>query len=127
MERTRANISLHELTKLRQKQKNLLRELKVVPLTPLPSAIVTQDAYDMGKPPSSSNKVNSTYLVLIGDRSITHTPPILLTYDIFNRNIHNCLVDSGASPNIMPRTVCTKLNITPQKSVVHIVHWTELK
>ena len=75
----------------------------------------------MGKPPSCSNKVNPTDLVLIGDRSISHTPPFLLTYEIFNKNVHNCLVDSGASSNIMPRTVCTKLNITPQKSVVHIV------
>ena len=75
----------------------------------------------MGKPPSSLNKVNSTGLVLISDRSISHTPPFLHTYEILNRNVHNCLVDSGASSNIMPRTVCTKLNITPQKYAVHIV------
>jgi len=81
----------------------------------------------MGKPPSSSDKVNPTDLVLICDRSISHTPPFLLTYEIFNRNVHNFLVDSGASSNIMPRIVCTKLNITPKKSVVHIVQLHETK
>lgn len=76
----------------------------------------------MGKPPSSTNKVDSNDLFLIGDRSISQTPPFLLTYEIFNKNVHNCLIDSGASSNIMPRTVCTKLNIIPQKTSVHIVH-----
>jgi len=120
MRKTRENISLHELTKLKQQQKILFRELKSVLVAPSPSDIVTQATNDMGKPPASSNKVNPTELVLIGDRPISHTP-ILITYEIFNRNVHNFLVDSRASSNIMPRTVCTKLNITPQKSVVHIV------
>ena len=115
MKNTRENISLHELTKLKQQQKVLLRELKAVSVYPLPSIVVTQATYDMGKPPSSSNKVNPSYLVLIGDKYISHTPPFLLTYEIFNRNVHNCLVDSGAPSNIMPRTVCTNLNNTPQK------------
>lgn len=113
MKKTRENISLHEITKLKQQQKNLLRELKVVPVSPLPSVVVTQAAYDMGKPPSSSNKVDPSNLVLISDRSISHIPPFLLTYEIFNRNVHNYLVDSGTSSNIMPRAMCTKLNITP--------------
>ena len=58
---------------------------------------------------------------MIGDRSNSHTPPFLLTYEIYNRNLHNCLIDSGASSNIMLTSVCSKLNIEPQKSAVHIV------
>lgn len=121
MKKTRAKISQHELTKLKQQQKILLRELKAIPVSPLPSVVVTQAAYDMGKPPSSSNKLDPSDLVLIGDRSISHIPPFLLNYEIFNRNVHNSLVDLVASSNIMTRVVCTKLNITPQKSTVHIV------
>ena len=34
---------------------------------------------------------------LIGRKSRSQTPPFLLTFEIFNRNVHNCLVDSGAS------------------------------
>lgn len=66
---------MHELTKIKQQHKILLRELKAVPVAPLPSVVVTQANKDMGKPPSYSNKVNPTDLVLIGDRSISHTPP----------------------------------------------------
>ena len=31
---------------------------------------------------------------LIGRKSQSQTPPILLTFDIFNQNVHNCLFDS---------------------------------
>jgi hypothetical protein len=37
-------------------------------------------------------------------------PPFLLTFEIFNRNVHNCMVDSGASSNVMPWFVCQKIN-----------------
>jgi hypothetical protein len=45
----------------------------------------------------------------------------LLTFEIFNKNVHNCLVDSGASSNIMPYFVCLKINAQPQKSAIQIV------
>ena len=47
---------------------------------------------------------------LIGRKSQSQTPPFLLTFEIFNRNVHNCLVDSGSSSNVMPYSVCKKLN-----------------
>ena len=34
---------------------------------------------------------------LIGKKSRSQTPPFLLTFEIFNRNVRNYLVDSGAS------------------------------
>lgn len=121
MKKARPNITLHELTKLKKQHKILLRELKEIPVSPLPSIVVTQVAYNMGKPPTSSNKVDPLDLVFIGDRFISHVPPFLLTYEIFYRNVHNCLVDSGASSNIIPKGICTELNITPQKYTIHIV------
>lgn len=114
MKNNMANISLHELNKLKKQQKIILRELKAIHVAPLPSTMVTQAAYNMGRPPSYLNKVNPLDLVLIGDRSISHTPPFLLTYEIFNTNVHNCIVDSEAPSNIMPRSMCTKVNITPK-------------
>jgi hypothetical protein len=51
---------------------------------------------------------------LIGRKSRSQTPPFLLTFEIFNRNIHNCLVDSGASLNVIPYSVCKKLNAQPK-------------
>jgi hypothetical protein len=35
-------------------------------------------------------------VILIERKSISHTPPFLFTFEIFNRNVHNCLIDSGA-------------------------------
>ena len=51
--------------------------------------------------------------VLIGRKSRYQTPPFLLTFEIFNRNVHNCLVDPGASSNVIPYSVCKKLNAQP--------------
>ena len=116
MKKTKANITMFELSKLKHQQKLLLKELNAVPSSPLPS---TKAASDSGQPPSG--RVEATDTILIGDRSNSHTPPFLLTYEIYNRNLHNFLIDSGASSNIMPASVCSKLNIEPQKSSIHIV------
>ena len=40
----------------------------------------------------------------------TSTPPFLVTLEILNHKVHNCLVDSGSSMNVMPLAVCKKLN-----------------
>ena len=37
----------------------------------------------------------------IGKKSRSQTPPFLLTFEIFNKNVQNCLVDLGASSNVM--------------------------
>ena len=37
-------------------------------------------------------------------------PPFLLTFDIFNRNVYNCMIDSGAYLNVISVSVCRKLN-----------------
>ena len=47
---------------------------------------------------------------LIGKNSKSTTPSFLLTFDIFNRNVHNCVVDSRASSNVMPLSVCKRLS-----------------
>ena len=99
-----------------------MKELHAVPVAPLPAAITSQSSHDMGRPPTSMmNKVDLDDIVLIGGRSRSHTPTFLFTYEIFNKNVHNCLVDSGASSNILPGSLCEKLNVQPQKSIVRIV------
>ena len=52
--------------------------------------------------------------MLIGRKSRSQTPPFLLIFEIFKQNVLNCLVDSGASSNVMPYLVCKKLNAEPQ-------------
>ena len=59
--------------------------------------------------------------MLIGRKSRSQTPPFLLTFEIFNRNVHNYLVDSGASSNAMPYFVCKNLNVEPHISKTKII------
>ena len=42
----------------------------------------------------------------LGVKSKYRTPTFLLNFYIFNYNVHNCLVDLGASFNVMPLSVC---------------------
>jgi hypothetical protein len=67
---------------------------------------------------AQKSTVNTTS---IDKKSKLSIPPFLLTFEIFNRNMHNCLVDSGASSNVMPYFVCKKLNATPTKISTHII------
>ena len=122
MKKTRANITFYELSKLKHQQKLLLKELHAVPVAPFPAAVISQASHEMGRPPNNViNKVDPNDIALIGGRSRSHTPPFLLTYEIFNKNLHNCLVDLGASSNILPKSICARLNVQPQKYVVRIV------
>ena len=58
---------------------------------------------------------------LIGRKSRSQTPPFLLTFEFFNQNVHNCLVDSRASSNVMPYSVCKKLNAKPKMRKTKII------
>ena len=49
-------------------------------------------------------------------------PPFFLTFDIFNQNVHNCMIDSGASPNVMPISACKKLNATWEPFPIQFFH-----
>jgi len=68
--------------------------------------------------PQNNSNVNAT---LIGDKSSSHTPQFLLTFEIYKINVHNCLVDSRASSNVMWYYVCRKLNVEPKKTTTQIV------
>jgi hypothetical protein len=73
--------------------------------------------------------------VLIGKKSRSQTLPFLLTFDSFNRNVHNYIVDSGVSLNVMPYLVCKKLDAEPhmrktkiiQLDISHVKVFGELK
>ena len=58
---------------------------------------------------------------LIGRKSRSQIPPFLLNFENFNQNVHNCLVDSRDSSNVMPYSVCQKLNSEPQMTKTKII------
>ena len=49
------------------------------------------------------------------------TLAFLLTYEIFNYNVHNCLVDSGAIVNVMPLSVCKQINGQPKPTTRQVL------
>ena len=70
------------------------------------------------KADSQKSSVNASS---IGKKSDSSTPPFLLSFEIFNRKVHNCMIDSGASKNVMPYSVCKRLNAVPQPCDTSIV------
>jgi hypothetical protein len=50
-----------------------------------------------------------------------NVPPFLLTFEIFNRNVHDCMVDSDASSNFMPLSICQKNNAEVKHSDLKII------
>ena len=65
MKKTKANITMFELSKLKHQQKLLLKELNAVPSSPLPNAVISKAANDSGQPPSG--RIEATDTILIGD------------------------------------------------------------
>ena len=57
----------------------------------------------------------------IGGKSKSKILPFLLSFDIFNHNVHKFLVDSGAAANFMPLSVCKRINGKPTPSTGKII------
>lgn len=45
------------------------------------------------------------------------TPPFLITFEIFNMNMHSCLVESGASSTVIPYAMAKRLQAIPEKKL----------
>jgi len=73
-----------------------------------------------GKITSGKKRKSNINLVSTNKKSMLYIPSFLLTFKIFNMNLHNCLVDSSASSNVVPFYMCKKLNATPTKCDTHI-------
>ena len=61
--------------------------------------------------------------VLIGNKQLSHTPSFLMTFEIFHHNVHNYLVDSSDSSNVMPFLVFKNINVEPQYCKTKIYNW----
>jgi hypothetical protein len=103
MKKIKANISMFDIFSLPQ-QRELLHdafkphETQTKTIAATESLIPGNDAQEIHKVEIATT-INATS---IGTFSKSQVPPFLLTYEIFNFNVHNCLADSGASSNIMP-------------------------
>ena len=50
----------------------------------------------------------------MGGKTRFKTPPFLLTLEILNHNVHNCLVDLGSSVNVIPLSIYKNINGQPK-------------
>jgi len=58
---------------------------------------------------------------MIGRKSKSMTPPLLIMFEILNMNAHNFLVDFGASSTMMPYSVAKRLHAIPKKTGTQIM------
>ena len=73
------------------------------------------------EPPTENQPEEEIGEASLGGKSKYKTPTFLLTFEIFNYNVHNCLVDSGASVNVMPLSVYKKINGQPKPSTWQVL------
>ena len=105
IKKTKVNIYLFELCNFPQQRKKLLESFD-----PQPNSIP--------KTIDSDTEINEES---IGGKYKSQTFPFLLSFEIFNHNVHNCLVDSGASSNVMSLLICKKINAQPTQPHCQII------
>ena len=105
IKKTKANFSLFGLCNFSHQIKKLLEAFD-------PQPRVTPETIE------TNTEVNESS---IGGKSKSQTLPFLLSFEIFSYNVHNCLVDYGASSNVMPLSICKKINIQPTPSPCRII------
>jgi hypothetical protein len=115
LKKLKANISIMDICKIPRQKDFLLQALNSAENLMTgngPERSLTHTG-SVGKP---------TVNTYSGDRKEKPFVPLfLLTFEIFNRNLHNCLVDYGAFSNVMPLSVCKKLNVVPLKTDKHVI------
>jgi hypothetical protein len=141
LKKLRANIYVYELLKfpflLQKMLQNIAENSKngnsnKVVQNKVPQKTSTKnnpDPHDKGSlPVNNVNNVDKLALETASKKPQASTlstrrnvPPFLLTFEIFNRNVHNCMVDSGASSNVMPWSVCQKINAEVEPSTLKII------
>jgi hypothetical protein len=115
LKKLKANISFMEICRIPQQKDFPLQGLKLVE-NPMTST-------DPGGNLSPTDLGNKTTVNAYSKdkKGGPFVPPFLLTFEVFNINLHNCLVDSGASSNVMPFSIYKKLNAVPLKSDKHVI------
>ena len=104
LKRDKVNISLFELLKIPFIRENL------------PKGMIVNKTRE-----AQNNNLEVCTMADAQKSGIKRVPPFLITFDIFNKNIHNCMIDSGASSNVIPLFVCRKLNATWESCPTQIV------
>ena len=106
IKKVRENISLFEMCNVPQQKEKLLKALEI-----------SEERLPTDNQPQEEEIGEAS----VGGKPKCKTPPFLLTFEIFNHNVHNCLVDLGASFNVMLLSVCKKINGQPKPSTWRVI------
>jgi len=115
LKRMKANVFFMDLCKIPQQKELLLKALKEH------EKPMVEPNPNVGKTTFGETRKSNIKSATTDGKSRLTIPAFLSTFEIYNINLHNCLVDFDASSNIMPYSVCNKLNITPAKIDTHII------
>ena len=96
LKKVKENASLFKMCKVPQQKEILLKALEAL-----------DERLPINNRSAKEEEIEETS---IGGKSKSKHPPFLLTFEIFNHNVHNCLVNSGASVNVMPISACERIN-----------------
>jgi hypothetical protein len=122
---TKANISLFDLMKLPQIQENFIKTLQgKITKTSKEINVGVKKGTSKYSPSDDTHTPKSQVVEdasLSGQRSRSITPSFLVTFEIFNRNVQNCMMDFGSSSNVMHFIVCEKLSVEPKQSEIQII------
>lgn len=88
-------------------------------IPPSDKETTSSKASSFGKSKTTVNIVTIVNSTNVNSKSIF--PPFVLTFEIFNYNVHNCLVDSGASTNVIPLPIVNKIKSKPEKMDAKII------
>ena len=105
IKKAKVNISLFEMCNSPQQKEKLLKALGTLE----------------EEPPSDNQPEEEIGEESLGRKSKYKTPAFLLTFEIFNYNVHNYLVDSGASVNVMQLLVCKQINGQPKPTTGQVL------
>ena len=88
LKRAKANISLFELLKISSVREGLPKNMVL-------SRSIEAQNHNLEVCTKPKSQKSATKKL----------PPFLLTFEIFNRNAHSCMINLGASSNVMPISV----------------------
>jgi hypothetical protein len=147
LKKMKANITMFELCKITQLKEQLHKYLqniqgpydvsvgntkealkgnngKVNKSTELSSVPNTSSVNDKSKTMVDQNKGDPRVDgALIRKKSRYQTPPFIFTFQIFYHNVHNYLVDSRDSSNVILYSMCKKINVQSQICETKIIQF----
>jgi len=99
LKKLKDNILVMDVCRIPQQKDFLLQALNLV------GNPTNSDSQNMTLPPTDLENKPIVNTFSKGRKERPFVLPFLLTFEVFNMNLHNCLVDLGVSSNVMPLAV----------------------